>query len=251
MYGKNKLMTILTIACVLAMVGSASATTISLNGTAFAADTYEGDTVGNTVVADTGTWAGPFGGGAAELAVVTNAGSPGAFSGSQYAIMDNPSDTTSQPGIEATGGSASAGDTLQYRSMMYLDSGMSNITSPFGILFRLGGSNTVYTYRNANGTWKDFIGAANVAGPSGLLFDTWQEWTLDYTVGAATATLTVAGTTMTITGASGNTGTFSAHIFANKNNIPNDDVYLDDVPEPATMIMLVLGGLAGLLRRRR
>lgn len=245
------------------MVGSASAITVSINGTNFVTDTFEDDTVGSPAVADTGTWTGAFGQGPNEQAVVTNAGTPGPANGSQYLVLDNPNQVSDQPGLKATGGFADTGDVLSFRSMVYLDSAMSEFNNPLGIRFSLSDTAKVFISRNGDagntplGSWHDWIYGTDFAGPSGLLFDTWQEWRLDYTVGATTATLTVAGTTATAPArdtypdGSGGTGMAAFEIWSNKNNYPDNDVYLDDidVPEPATLALLVIGGC--LIMRRR
>jgi hypothetical protein len=263
-------------AAVLFGVSASQATVIMKNGNiTVASDTYDGDTAGSPVVADSGNWDssnGNFIWYPRSLARATTAGSPGPYSGSGYAVMGDggggyPGNQGAEPPqsdhLTATM-SLAAGNTLKFDSMVYIPASTAAVDFPFQFMVigapAIDGSTIAATnrlldfYRNANGTW----GATNVggtfAGPTSFQADTWQHWVLDYTVGAASATLTIDGigasipaSHTTLQGSSGVLSIISNYGSAN----PARPFYFDSVPEPSSLAAVGGVGLLALPRNRR
>jgi hypothetical protein len=230
----------------LGFCGSSQGTIITQNNVVIASDTYEGDTLGGAPVADVGTWSndGSFYFNR-DKGVVTNAASPGPASGSQYLSLGGASGQ--QHSLNLT---LAAGDVLKFDSMVYMSAGQNPIQF---ILF--GGPNGAAAnrlldfYRNSNGTWGATNVAGSFAGPTSFTANTWQHWVVDYTVGAANATLTIDGVSASIPAS--HTNLVSSNGFLSIITNGTDPTYLDNVPEPASLSLLSLGGLALLRRKKR
>lgn len=241
----------------------AQATVITKNGsTTIVSDTYEApDTPGSPVSADSGSWDASNGNYLfyqREIADVTNAGSPGAYSGTQYAVVG----AALGNGHLTASTSLANGNTLKFDSMVYYPSISAGVDYPFQFMVigapAIDGNTLLLAnrlldfYRLANGNWGVSGGAQNIAGPATFAADTWQHWVLDYTVGAANATLTIDGASIQIP-ATNTTLQGSNGIIAIASNYSTAEttrpIYLDSVPEPASLSLVALGGLA-MIRRR-
>jgi len=238
------------------VVEPTQATVITRNGSTVVSDTYEGDTVGSGVVGDSGAWDpsnGNYLWSPSTIAAVTNSGSPGAYSGSQYAIIANGSGNNHLTASMTL----AVGNALKFDSMVYIPSTTAALDYPFQFMVigdnaidgsTLGLPNRLLDfYRYANGNWETSGVAGTYSGPSSFAANTWQRWTLDYTVGAASATLTIDGVSASILAANtvlqGSNGILT--IIAGG----GQPIYFDNVPEPTSVAAVAIGALA-LMRRR-
>jgi hypothetical protein len=232
----------------------AVATTVRLNGNVIVSDTYEGDTVGNSVVADVGLWSnnGDFWWFPRTKGVVSNAGSPSAIEGTQYgSIGGTPSQ---QLAVDLT---LALGDTIQFESMVYIPAATSAQDYPWQFVI-FGGSNAASDrlldfYRYSNGTWESGSVAGTYAGPASYAADVWQHWVLDFKVGDPSATLTIDGVSASIPASHTNlvnsAGLLS--LFTNGPSLVHWDAVA--VPESSSYLILVIGagGLAVVTRFKR
>lgn len=78
--------------------------------------------------------------------------------------------------------------------------------------------------------------------------------TVDFTLGAAGYSVTADGGTTTVAGSYFGTGDLASielHAFDSKSNFGIDNITVNGVPEPSSVALLGLGGLALILRRRK
>ena len=246
--------------------GTANATTVvNLNSSAtLFFDDYEGlgtnvshtnmvDTSGDyDPVATTGTWSiyeADAGGYACQVTDST-AGSapvadPGAYQGNNYLRFDENPDL-SVPEVQFAE-QTTIGDTIHFESMMYLAYGVG---AP-AIIAKDGNAAVKFQVRvNLNGSGK--IQAYNGSGFVDLSVNytpmTWQKWEIDYDIGASTYALTIDGDTDSDApvAEAGNLARLTLVQFDGPHPI-----YMDAVPEPGTLALVVFGGLSIMVFGRR
>lgn len=211
-------------------------------------------------VAVTGTWSAPGGiednPAITQVTDSTTSPDPGAFEGQNYLRIyrDN---TLASNDLNAalTASQTTTGDLIRLSMMVYVPNDGVNARGQFMLL---GATSDIFSAR----AWVRPDGAGNVAyvAPGFAVTDTgidytpgvWQEWNLEYTVGGSTFDVTVNG--ITASGlASFSSGNVAYGYFINSNTTAGS-VYLDSVvPEPNTVMMMIIGclGLAAASRMRK
>lgn len=238
----NRLMTILlALALVVVLVGPAQAVLIKnvTTGATVFYDNFEGVPLGDTPgpIAVIGTWHV----GSAAPTVIRNDDPPGAFEGEQYLRWSNPSRITgeySQP--------IPAGDELHFEAMF-------NAQNPSGARIWLGSgpwngwTELMELFHASNNTLTANYGAATLGS---LTIGAWHKIEIDYLVGASTYDAALNGAWTT------------GLPLLNPAPLSMNDIMLwdagtahngliDATPEPATLGVLLLGGLMSIVRRRR
>jgi len=187
---------------------------------------------------------------------VTNAVSPGPAEGSFYASLFRDSNTNNQGNLQASfAAQNTAGDVILLRMMVYLN---DSVDTRAQLLLDNGDFNSARAWVVPDGAGHVLaIGPGFSRTNTGLTYaiNQWQEWDLQYTIGASTFSVTVNGAT-----ASGFTsfttgGASKADLFNGASN-PSGTFFLDAVPPASTGApepgawMLALGGLAAVAVRR-
>jgi hypothetical protein len=189
---------------------------------------------------------------------VTNAASPGPAQGSFYAQLFRDSNTHDQGNLQAamSAGQGTVGDIIGLSMMVLLPDDCVDARAQLML--------DDFDFNSAR-AWVQSDGAGHVIaiGPgfaptdTGLLYTpgVWQEWDLQYAIGAATFSVTVNGVT-----ASGLSSFTSGSLgFADlfNGNTTAGSFYLDAVPqtsavpEPGALLLAAAGLLAIGLRKRR
>jgi hypothetical protein len=272
---------VLALFSVVAVQSSASAMIVEnvTQGTTVFADDFEGVSPVSTVpaydgsaryspTAVTGTWVHSEGlpavPGLIQVTNSTTSPDPGAYQGSNYLRMYRDGNTAGHDGNElqalpAGGDLTTFGDVIRARMMVYLPSatdqnarlqmaliGTAVPQEPGGIdivgtgraWIRPGGDGNVY-----------YVAPGVSVQPTGLHYstNTWQEWDIEYQIGASTFSASVGG--VTVSGLSALTqGGVGAFWAVNGSNVAGS-WYMDSVasvPEPSTIVMLACG-MMGLL----
>jgi hypothetical protein len=191
---------------------------------------------------------------------VTNASSPGPAQGSFYAQLFRDSDTTNQGNLQAAISSVQAtnGDLIRLSMMVFFPS-TTDADARAQLMLDNGDFNSARAWVIPDGA-----GHVLAVGPGFATTDTqltystntWQEWDLQYAIGASTFSVTVNGVTASgftsaTTGAVG-----FADLFNGIKN-PAGSFYLDAVPqlttaapEPASLLFMASGlAVIGFARR--
>jgi hypothetical protein len=239
-----------------AVVTTASASKILVNGSPVLNNNYESDTVGGS----------PSGWTYVGDSYVTDSASPGAYAGSQYLGMhEDPNNSAILDAKiqKALPNSLENGETIRLETMIHMP------TVPDGAPWYQmvwadsaaypGGPHTTPIHSaffgEANGdiSFQYYDGSAYQ--DTGLTFNAgeWNELIVEYTEGASSWEVSINGSSETIYDFNSRTSNRSIGLIqfhANWASAPNP-LLLDDIPEPATLSLLGLGGLAVLRRRRR
>ncbi len=137
------------------------------------------------------------------------------------------------------------GDAIHYEWMAYLrdfDSGRPGVFS---------------LYHNINGSGDRIVGLVaesdgSIDGGGSLAYtsDTWQRWAVDYVVGANTYDLTIDGIRQTGLAVKDSAGAAGTVRFGSSAGV---EYFVDAVPEPSALVLIVMGlfGLAVCRRRKR
>lgn len=238
-----RLLSILLVgACALGTACPSYGTTITADGVLQFYDNFEGTSVGSAPDngANPGSWGVDQGGGS--ISVV--AGEPAEGLKYLHVNRTNGADLTADAYLaDRQGGSAAihaewmmyVPASVSYQACILLQDSDGAIRT--GLLVGQNGTGDVKYLTTPN---------SPVWNLSSVTYtpDTWQKWTLDYTVGVSNCSFSVAGSSATV--ASFSTGEVGRLRFAGNPN--GSSYYIDAVPtpEPATIGLLVTGAL-GLL----
>jgi hypothetical protein len=188
--------------------------------------------------------------------IVSNAPNPGPAQGNFYAELFRGSDQSGQGDLQGRLSTAQAtlGDVIRLSTMVFLPSA-SDVNARAQLFLDNGDFNSARAWARPDGHGHvDAVAAGFTLVDTGLLYstDTWQEWDLQYVIGASTFSVAVNGAA-----ASGFSSVSSGQVaFANFENGASNPVgsfYLDavpqassGVPEPGTFALLI-AGFAALL----
>ena len=248
------LMSVVAMVAAVLFASQAQALLVTNDGSQVFFDTFENGTPGNLPdtpdTSEVGTWT-PGGTGAAWT--ITNAGIPGAYSGSQY-LQGNLS--AGFPPARFDFASAASSGTVKSAFMYYLPTGASDFAPLTFRLFVNGVQNDrIFGLSHLSGLalYDEENGASNGA----VLFvkDEWNKVEVEYTIGAATAAVTITNSlgaqTGNINAKAVNVGApITGGVFFTFSSTNNGAIYIDDIPEPASLALVGLGG-ALMLRRKR
>lgn len=210
-------------------------------------------------VAVTGTWSVTESDGQSMIQVTdsTTSPDPGSFEGQQYLRIFRSLDnnlTSHDLNGALTAPQTTPGDVIRLNTMVYIPNDGVNFRGQLALVGTSGDPG------GSGRAWARPDGAGNVmAVTSGGVIDTgldytpgvWQEWRLEYAIGASTFSVTVNGST-----ASGLNSVSSGGVgflwLVNGNN-PTGSVYFDaiPIPEPTSITLLMFGGIGLIAARRR
>ncbi len=231
-----------------------------------------GDTGGNQPIADLGSYS--FGGSAS---LVTDQGTSGiaphAGGGLQFLVQDRALDGAPSSFVAAykalSTSAAVAGDDVHAEFYAYIvDSNQNYLTMALKSPSTTGNPwdqfDTVGTAQAIGSVAGDPVWnyPGNPLNPTGLVHvpNSWQKWEVDYTVGDPTYTLTIDGNSASGLKADDNGGNGLAatvdglwlHSGSGASVLYIDDLLIDVIPEPSTVVMLLVGATAlGACRWRR
>ena len=188
----------------------------------------------------------------------------GAFQGNNYLrfYRDDANDyTNSTSNATFTSPQSTDGDLIRLSTMVWLADGTPNARAQIMMVAANSASATARAWIRPDGNGGvDAVvnnGAGLVAVDTGLNYLTgvWQEWVLEYEVGATTFSVAVGGSALVTGFNSAGSGTVVGVDFVNGAGSPAGSFYLDavPVPEPSSLALLLCGGigLAAVARKRR
>ncbi len=193
---------------------------------------------------------------AADIVAVTDAGAPGANSGSKYLELfrsDNPNGRASVHG--EFNDQSFLGGTLSFQFALYM-SALTEETEPSNNIIAPDiGSMSLGFEGDGDVTYWDHNDVKQTFSTLTTTVDQWMNISGSWTIGTTNFSLTVDGVTEAATcfaypypGTQGATPISHWHVRAATSGSRS---YVDGwVPEPATLAVLALGGIAALLRRR-
>jgi hypothetical protein len=167
---------------------------------------------------------------------------PGPFQGSSYLSLFRNSDLNGQGNFFAGfTPQTTVGDVVQLRSMVYLPN--DGAEARIQMILDDGNFNSARAHIFSSGTGHVMaaVGPAFTPVDTGLTYTpgAWQQWGLDYAIGAGTFSVTVNGATASGF-ASHSVGQISLAEIFNGNNTPGT-FYVDAVPEPAAAATCLVG----------
>ncbi|HOW73506.1 MAG TPA: PEP-CTERM sorting domain-containing protein [Phycisphaerae bacterium] len=214
------------------------------------------DTLGAQPLADVGAW---ISNDTTVNNVVTNASAPGAQQGDAYLRLAHDGTATGAAQLKANFAPiTTAGDTFTWRSRVYFTGGGHDDDYQFSARTTgTGGFPDDYVFLTTirGGVVNAYDGSGYVPTSTKILPDRWTTWEISYTRGANTFSWLVNGVGDTaapaMPGAADRDIGF-AMFWGNYTSSQDGGfpVYLDAVPEPASIVLLVLGGLGLLVTRR-
>jgi hypothetical protein len=192
---------------------------------------------------------------------VTNAASPGAAQGSDYAQLFRNSDLNNQGNLRASFNPPAASDVILLQMMVYLPS-FTDTNARGQFILDDGDFNTARAWLQPDGS-----GNVNAIGPgqsitsTGLHYttDAWEEWDLRYN-GNGTFSVSIGGVSAATSFSSLSTGAINSADLFNGAKSPAGSFFLDalpdqtqpPVPEPASFWLLsgALGAMAGIRAKK-
>jgi len=247
---KRKFSVVLAMASLL-LVPAAWATEMSVNGGTSLADDYENDAVGSVPVADVGAW---------DPTTTSTVTDVIAFQGSHSLAVAGSTIALHRLSPMAS----NPGDVVRLVTMAYVPSVFQTLEdgstqfAGFNTSGVVGGASNspMHTGMHSDGTIWYYDGngpsAAYQPTTTKITFDTWQKWEIEYVVGASTWSWLVDGvgdTGIGLNAFSTDLGIGALQIWSNQSAV-GTAICLDAVPEPASLLLLSLAGLACLRRRR-
>lgn len=244
MNARRLLTSLMVVLSAVAFAGPASAMLVKNGATVIFADDYEGVPVGST--ADNGALPGFWAGLITSVESAATFPIPGPFEGNKFNRLYG-TGTTADFDVTQTSG------TIKMDTMWYVPSGLGDFGSYFTIQSGAGGnimgvSYQSYTPSGGPTQWWLMDIAHNVWLAPVMVFDKWVHVSLEYTLGDNKGKVGFEGVSypFNFTDLTRVSGT-SSRIKIGR-DAPSG-VFLDAIPEPASLGLLLLGGLA-LLRRR-
>ena len=237
------MLTVLILVC-----GSAQAVLITNGATVLLSDDFEDSYVGSPPLpAPTWDWTvNP----ANNSSIVQDVLAPGAYQGEKYLKMKQ------LGGLGSTYADFASQTSGTVKLTLMANTGTGGVYSAIKLVDSATGASFTLdvqghaTYLGAAGVYAYGTGLQDLG--LGWADDVWKKVEFEYVIGSPTATATVDGITSAVGVISSTGGPFGA-LDRLEFSIPSTyatELNIDAVPEPATMVLLSLGGL-GILRRRK
>ena len=184
------------------------------------------------------------------LVQVTDYGTPGAFEGDNYLRIHRTTESGAPDAELRVAEQATTNDAIHFEAM--INHPVNNISGALVLLYGNDSNSVeqilVTLYFKSDGKIHSYNGSSWDNTNISYTANAWEELEMDWLVGADTFSLTYDGTTASnLAVRNTNVGSFTSVFFTNGIST----FYLDAIPEPATISLLVLGGIGILVRRRR